>query len=178
MIADTAPQVSWLLLSVPAMNPPSGPETAVAQPSPPAVQTSEPQAASAQVESVASTASETAASTALSEPSLELRQLETMSHDLAAVRESVEQLAAGQEQIARDIAKIQTDGQDMRRTIPALPPAAATTARKPVPSPQPAPQSSAAALPPAPPQLAPQSSAAPLPPAPPEPPLRSQMPMR
>jgi hypothetical protein len=51
-----------------------------------------------------------------------------MSHDLAAVRESVEQLAAGQEQIARDIAKLQTDGQDMRRRIPALPPAAATTA--------------------------------------------------
>jgi hypothetical protein len=55
-----------------------------------------------------------------------------MSHDLAAVRESVEQLAAGQEQIARDIAKLQMDGQDMRRRIPALPPAA-TTARKPVP---------------------------------------------
>jgi hypothetical protein len=47
-----------------------------------------------------------AASPALSEPSLELRQLETLSHDLAAVRESVEQLAAGQEQIARDIAKL------------------------------------------------------------------------
>jgi hypothetical protein len=178
MIADMAPQLSWPLLSLPAMNPPSGPEIAVAQPSPPAVQTSEPQAPSAQVESVASTASETAASTALSEPSLELRQLETMSHDLAAVRESVEQLAAGQEQIARDIAKLQTDERDMRRRIPALPPAAATTARKAVPPPQPAPQSSAAALPPAPPQQAPQSSAAPLPPAPPEPPLRPPMPMR
>jgi hypothetical protein len=178
MIADSAPQVSWLLLSVPAMNPPSGPETAVAQPSPPAVQTSGTQAASAQAESVASTGSETAASPALSEPSLELRQLETLSHDLAAVRESVEQLAAGQEQIARDIAKLQTDGQDMRRGMPALPPAAQTTTRKPVPPPQPAPQSSTAALPPPPPQPAPQLSTAPLPPAPSEPPLRPPMPMR
>ena len=65
---------------------------------------------------------------------------------------------------SRDIAKLQTDGQDMRRRIPALPPAAANTARKPVPPPQPAPQPSTAALPPPPPQPAPQLSAAPLPP--------------
>ena len=62
MIADSAPQVSWLLLSMPAMNPPSDPATAVAEPSPSAVEASGPQAASAQAESVASTGSETAAS--------------------------------------------------------------------------------------------------------------------
>jgi hypothetical protein len=183
MIANSAPQLSWLL-SLPAMNPPSGREIAVEQPSPPAVQASAPQAASAQAGAVAPTASETAASTAPAAPSPELQQLETMAHDLAAVRQSVEQLAAGQEQMARDIAKLQTAGQDIRRKISALPPAAATTARKPIPPPQLAPQSSAAPLPlplplpPALPQPAPQSSATPLPPAPPEPPSRPPMPVR
>jgi hypothetical protein len=178
MIANSAPQLSWLLLSLPAMNPPSGREIAVEQPSPLGVQASAPQAASAQAGAVASTALGTAASTAPTAPSPELQQLETMAHDLAAVRQSVEQLAAGQEQMARDIANLQTAGQDIRRRISALPPAAATTARKPVPPPQPAPQSSAAPLSPAPPQPAPQSSGAPLPPAPLEPPLRPPMPMR
>jgi hypothetical protein len=76
--------------------------------------------------------------------------------------QNVEQLAAGQEQMARDIAKLQTAGQDIRRRIAALPPAAANMARKPVPRAQPALQ----------------SSAAPLPPAPPEPPSRPPMPVR
>jgi hypothetical protein len=174
MIANSAPQLSWLL-SPPAMNPPSGREIAVEQPSPPSVQAS---AATAQAGAVAPTASETAASTAPTAPSPELQQLETMAHDLAAVRQSVEQLAAGQEQMARDIAKLQTAGQDIRRRISALPPASATTARKPVPPPQPAPQSSAAPLLPAPPQPAAQSSAAPLPPASPELPSRPPMPVR
>jgi hypothetical protein len=177
MIANSAPQLSWLL-SLPAMNPPSGREIAVEQPSPPDVQASAPQAASAQAGAVAPTASETAASTAPTAPSPELEQLATMAHDLAAVRQSVEQLAAGQEQMARDIAKLQTAGQDIRRRISALPPAAATTAHKPVPPPQPALQSSVAPLPPAPPEPAPPSSAAPLPPAPPEPPSRPPMPVR
>jgi hypothetical protein len=178
MIASSAPQLGWLSLSLPAMDPPSGREIAVEQPRPPAVQASAPQAASAQAGAVASTASETAASTAPTAPSPELQQLETMAHDLAAVRQSVEQLAAGQEQMARDIANLQTAGQDIRRRISALPPAAATTARKPAPPPQPAPQSSAAPLPPAPPQPAPQSAGAPLPSVPLEPPSRPPMPVR
>jgi hypothetical protein len=177
MIANSAPQLSWLLLSPPAMDPSSGREIAVEQPSPPAVQASAPQAASAQAGAVASTASETAAPTAPTAPSPALQQLETMAHDLAAVRQSIEQLAAGQQQMARDIANLQTAGQDIRRRISALPPAAATTARKPVTPPQPAPQSSAAPLLPAPPQPAPQSSGAPLPPAPLEPPSRPPMPV-
>jgi hypothetical protein len=178
MIASSAPQLSWLLSSLPAMNPPSGREIAVEQPSPPAVQAPAPQAASAQAGAVASTESETAASTAPTAPSPELQQIETMAHDLAVVRQSVEQLAAGQEQMARDIAKLQTAGQDIRRRISALPPAAATTAHKSVPPPQPALQSSVAPLSPAPPQSAPQSSGAPLPPAPLEPPSRPPMPVR
>jgi hypothetical protein len=173
MIASSAPQLSWLLLSLPAINPPSGREIAVEQPSPHTVQASAPQTASAHAGAVASTASETAASTTPTAPSPELQQLETMAHDLAAVRQSVEQLAAGQERMARDIANLQTAEQDIRRRISALPPAAATTAHKPVPPPQPAPQSSAAPPLPAPPEPAPQSSA----PAPLEPPLRPPMPV-
>jgi hypothetical protein len=193
MIADLAPQLSWLLLSPPATNPP-GQEMTAEQPSPPDIQAPAPQVASAKAGVVASTASETAASTVPAAPSPELQQLETMARDLAAVRQSVEQLAAGQEEMARDIAKLQTAGQDIRRRISGLPPPAATTARKPVPPPQLAPQSSAA-LPPAPPQgatqssatpfppapplqPAPQTSAAPFPPAPSESPLRPPMPVR
>jgi hypothetical protein len=174
MIADSVPQLSWLLSSPPATSPTS--EIALEQASPAAVQTFAPQAASVQAGSVASTAAETAASIAPAAPSAELQQqLETMMHDLAAVRQSVEQLAAGQEQMARDIAKLQTAGHDIRRGTSALPPAAVTTARKPVP--QPAPQASAAPLPPALPEGAPLSSATPLPPPPPEPP-RPPMPVR
>lgn len=178
MIASFAPQLSWLL-SPPAMDPPSGPEIAVEQPSPLAVQVSASQAPSAQAGAVASTTLETAASTAPTAPSPELQQqLQTIVHDLAAMRQSVEQLAAGQEQMTRDIAKLQA-GQDIRRRTSALPPAAATTTRKPVQPPQPAPQSSTAPLqlPLPPPDPAPQSLAAPLLPAPPEPP-RPPMPVR
>jgi hypothetical protein len=175
MIANSAPQLSWLLLSPSAMNRPSGRETAVEQPIP--LIASAPQAASAQAGAVALTASEAAASTAPTAPSPEMQQLQTMAHDLAAVRQSVEQLAAGQEQMARDIANLQTAGQDIRRRIAVLSPAAATTTtvRKPVPRPQPAPASAAAPLSPAPPDPAPTSSTL-LPP--PEPLLRPPMPVR
>lgn len=176
-IADAVPQLGWLL-SQPATNPPSGREVAVEQPSPPAVAASAPPAASAQAGAVAPAASETAASPAPTAAAPELQQqLVTMAQDLAAVRQSVEQLAAGQEQMARDIAKVQTAGQEIRRRVSALPPAA-ITARKPIPPPQPALQSSAAPFPPPPPEPAPLSAAAPLPPAPAEPPLRPPMPVR
>jgi hypothetical protein len=104
------------------------------------------------------------------------------------VQQSVEQLAAGQEQMTRDIAKLQSAEQEIRRRMPAagaarksaLPPQPvpqlSAAPLSPVP-PQPAPQSLAAPLPPASPQPAPQSSASPLPPAPPEP-LRPPMPVR
>jgi hypothetical protein len=133
MIASSSPQLSWLL-SPPAMDPPSGREIAVEQASPPAVAASAPQAVSAQAGAVAPTASETAASPAPTAPAPELQQLATMAHDLAAVRQSVEQLTAGQEQMARDIAKLQTAGQDIRRRISALrrppPPRRASPSRR------------------------------------------------
>ena len=94
MIANSAPQLSWLVLPPPATDPPTGRESGVEQPSPPAIQAPAPQEASAQGEAVASTSSDTAASTAPTAPSLEFQELETMAHDLAAVQQSVEQLAA------------------------------------------------------------------------------------
>ena len=170
MIARTAPQLGWL----------SPPAT-----SPAAVAASPSQAASAQAGTAAPAAAETAASPAPTDPAPGLQQLSAMAHDLAALRQSVEQLtavqqsveqlAAGQEQMARDIAKLQSAGQEIRRRVSVLPPTA--TAHKPVPPPPPAFQSSAAALPPPPPEPAPASSAAPIPPAS-QAPLRPPMPVR
>lgn len=159
MIANWVPQLAWLA-PPPATDRPSGPEIAAEQPGLPAVQDSAAPAAPA---AVAPAASDTAASNVPPAPSPELQQLETIVHDLAAVRRSVEQLTAGQEQMARDIAKLQTIGQDIRRRTSAPPPPAAVPARKPVPPPQ---------------QLAPQSSTAPLPPALPEPASRPPAPVR
>ncbi len=169
MIASSAPQLGRLLL-LPAMNTPSGREIAVEQASPPAAPATAPPAAPTQAAAVAPPAPEAAAAVAGQQ------ELATMAHDLAAVRQSVEQLTAVQEQMARDIAKLQTAGQDIRRRIAALPPATAPAARKPVPPPQPALQSAVAPLPPAPPEPAPPTTAAPL--SPPEPPLRPPMPVR
>ncbi len=47
----------------------------------------------------------------------DLQQLEAMARDRAAVRQSVEQLAAGQEQMTRDIARVQPAEQDIRHKI-------------------------------------------------------------
>ncbi len=179
MIASAVPQLAWLAPS-PAMDAPSSRDSAVEQPSPPVVQAPAPQEASMQAASGASTGSEAAALPAPSAPSPELQQqLETMAHDLAAVRQSVDQLAAGQEQMARDIAKLHAAAPDTRRRVSALPPPAAPTPtlRKPVLPPEPAPQASTATLPPPPPpEPSFQAPVAPLPPTP-EPP-RPPMPVR
>jgi hypothetical protein len=164
MLASWAPQLGWSS-SLPAMKRPSGPEIAAEQPSPPANEAPAPGAAPAQAAAVAPGAPETVAPTAPVAPSPpELQQLKTMARDLAAVRQSTEQLAATQEQMARDIAKLKTTEQDIRHKVAAPPPRpAAAPAPKPVPMP---------------PRPAPQSSAAPLPPALPESPSRPPTPVR
>jgi hypothetical protein len=154
MIASWAPQLGWSP-SLPATNLPPGPDSAAQQPSPPAIQASAPEAAPAQAGAVAP-AAETVAPTAPASAPIELQQLNTMARDLAALRQTTEQLAAGQEQMAREIAKLKTAEQDIRHKISApapRPPAA--PARKPATPPQPAPQSSAAPLPPPEPLLRP-----------------------
>jgi flagellar hook-basal body complex protein FliE len=69
--------------------------------------------------------------------SLDPQQLKEMSADLAAVRQKVDQLAAqvaaGQDQMARDFAaKLQAAEQDIVATI-SVPPPQPATARKPAP---------------------------------------------
>ena len=67
-------------------------------------------------------------------PSPDQQQLNAMSLGLAALRQSVDQLAAGQEQMTGDIAKLQTAAQGILDKISAPPPRpAGATARKPAP---------------------------------------------
>jgi hypothetical protein len=67
-------------------------------------------------------------------PSPDMQQLKEMSLGLAALRQSVDQLAAGQQQMAGDIATAQAAEQDILHKISAPPPRpAAAPARKPVP---------------------------------------------
>jgi hypothetical protein len=86
---------------------------------------------------VARTAPDVIAPTAPAAPSPDQQQLNAMSLGLAAVRQSVDQLAAGQEQMTRDITKLQTVAQGILDKIsaPSLRPAGAT-ARKPAPASQ------------------------------------------
>jgi hypothetical protein len=74
-------------------------------------------------------------------PSSDLEPLKAMSLGLAAMRQSIEQLAAGQEQMTQDITKLQAAGEDILHKISAPPPQpAAAPAYKPAPlTPQPAP---------------------------------------
>src|SRR5260370_42666838 len=105
MIASSSPQLGWLA----------------------------PQAAP-----LAQTASDIVAPAAPRAPSPDLQQLKAMLLDLAAARQNVEQLAAqfaaGQQQMAGDIATLRAAQQDILHKISPPPPRpAAIPARKPVP---------------------------------------------
>jgi hypothetical protein len=105
MIANSSPQLGWLA----------------------------PQAAP-----LAQTVSDMVAPAAPAAPSPDMQQLKEMSLGLAALRQSVDQLAArlaaGQQQMAGDIATLQAAEQDILHKISAPPPRpAAAPARKPVP---------------------------------------------
>jgi len=81
---------------------------------------------------IAQTAPDMIAPAASTVPSPDLTQLKA---GLAVVQQSVDQLAAGQEQITREITKLQATEQDILYKIlaPPPPPPAAAPARKPVP---------------------------------------------
>jgi hypothetical protein len=55
-------------------------------------------------------------------PSLDQQRLAAITDGLAAMQHRIEQLAVGQEQMASDIAKLQTAEQEIRRQIAAAPP--------------------------------------------------------
>ena len=83
---------------------------------------------------VARTAPDVIAPTAPATPSPDQQQLNAVSLGLAAVRQSVDQLAASQEQMTRDITQLQTTARGILDKIPAPPPPpAGATARKPAP---------------------------------------------
>jgi type II secretory pathway component PulM len=83
---------------------------------------------------VARTAPDVIAPTAPAAPSRDQQQLNAMSLSLAAVRQSVDQLAAGQEQMTLDITKLQTATQGILDKISAPPPRpVGATTRKPAP---------------------------------------------
>jgi hypothetical protein len=83
---------------------------------------------------VAQTAPDMIAAAAPAAPSPDQQQLNAMSLGLAAVRQSVDRLAAGQEQMTRDITKLEAAEQQILQKISAPPPRPAEApARKPVP---------------------------------------------
>jgi hypothetical protein len=86
-----------------------------------------------QAAALAQGASDTVAPTEPAAPSPDLQQLQAISLDLAAVRQSVDQLAAqvasGHQQIAGDIAALQAAQQAILRKISAPPPRQAAPAR-------------------------------------------------
>lgn len=89
-------------------------------------------------ERLAQTAPDKSAPAAIAGPSLDPQQLQAMSLGVAAVRQSVDQLAAqlalGRQQMAGEIAKLQEAEQNILHMISAPPPRpAAAPARKPVP---------------------------------------------
>jgi hypothetical protein len=78
------------------------------------------------------------AQTAPTAPSLEPAQVQQMVQNLAALREMVQQLTAGQDQTTREIAKLQSAVAEILMKIPEPPPQPpADRARKPAPVPPP-----------------------------------------
>jgi hypothetical protein len=103
---------------------------------------------------VTQTAPEMVAPKAPAAPSLNPQQVQQMEKDIAAVRQAVEQhladmratveqLAAGQDGMAREIEKLQAANQEILEKIPTPPPKRPAPARKPI-----APTSSRAPIPP------------------------------
>ena len=130
MIANWVQQLGWT-------KPLSGPENAAVRPAMP----EPPQAAP-----VAQTAPQTIAPKAPVAPSIDPEQVQQITQSLAALRQTVEQLAAGQDQIAREIKQVLAADMELLSKTPAPPPQPpAAPARKPIPAP---PSSSRALTPP------------------------------
>ncbi len=161
-LATFGPQLGWVL-SLAGLKPSPGAELIAERPSTPAVQESEPDLP--QAAPAAQTAPDIGAPPAPAARGPDVQQqLEAMARDLAILRQSVDQLALGQERMARDLASLQAAEKDLRRRISTPKPAAAPPRN---PAPKPSPQATRPpALPSA--QLAPDVAAAP--PSPPAPP--------
>jgi hypothetical protein len=122
MIARWVQQLGWT-------KPLPGPENAAVRPA-----VSElPQAAP-----VAQTTPQMIAPKAPVAPSVDPEQVQQITQSLAALRQTVEQLAAGQDQIAREVKQVLDADTELLAKIPTPPPqTAAAPARKPTPVPPP-----------------------------------------
>jgi hypothetical protein len=211
LIANRVPQLAWIS-SRPVISQAPGPAPTLGQAaSGPAVEASASQPAAAQAVPVAQTATDTpkaaaaqtapvaqtateqtaanmAAQTAPAGPSPDQQQLAAMARDIGVLRQSVEQLASRQEQMTRDMAKLQAVEMSRHRVSASPPHPAAAPARRPPMPPQAAPQVSSAvpSAPQPPPPMAsepPPHARPPQPAAPPQPamappPLRPPMPVQ
>jgi hypothetical protein len=136
IIATSAPELGWspeikqMIASwIQQPKPPAGPENTVVQAAP-----------------VAQTAPETVAPKAPAAPSLDPEQVHQIALDVATLRQTVEQLTASQDQMAREIEKLQIGDMEILAKLPApSPQRPAAPARKPTPI---APPSSLAPIPP------------------------------
>jgi hypothetical protein len=193
MIANRVPQLAWIS-SRPVTSQAPGPAAATGQAaSAPAFEASAPQPAAAQAAPMAQaatdtppaaaaqalpvaqaapeqTAATTAAPAAPAARSPDQPQLDAVARDIGALRQSVEQLATRQEQMSRDMAKLQAVEMSRHRTSASPAHVAAAPARMPPKPPQAAPQvSSALPSPPPPPAAPPPPATAPQPLRPPMP---------
>src|SRR5215469_16164040 len=111
-VAAWAPQLGWITARAPTRATPvsstSSPAAAPAAPPPPVVAAAAPPAA-APAAPAAQPAPATVTPSESATASADRRQIETMTRELAAMRQTVEQLAAGQEQLKGEIAKLRTD---------------------------------------------------------------------
>jgi hypothetical protein len=122
MIASFVQQLGWT-------KPLVGPENTAVRPA--VLET--PQASP-----VAQTAPQTVAPKAPGAPSVDPEQVQQITQSLAALRQTVEQIVAGQDQIAREIKQVLAADTELLSKIPAPPPQPpAAPARKPMPAPPP-----------------------------------------
>jgi small-conductance mechanosensitive channel len=102
MIAGWVQELGWT-------KPPAGPEITAVRPSVPET---------SQAATVAQTAPETVAPKAPVAPSIHPEQVHQMARDLAALRQNVDQLIASQNQMARQMARLQSDLVDVLLKMP------------------------------------------------------------
>ena len=107
MIASWVQQLGWAKLA-------TGPENTAAQ---------RPVPKMTQAAPVAQTAPENVTPKAPAAPSIDPEQVHRMAMDLTALRQTVEQLAASQDQMVREIARLKAaDGEILAKVTPAPPP--------------------------------------------------------
>jgi hypothetical protein len=131
LAANWAAQHGWSLAWLPFWEPAKETSPVMAAGPQPAVP---PSASNAQTAAAAQSAPETVGETRPTSAALDLERLDALTTSLDAIRERVEQLAAGQEQMASDIAKLKTSDQEIRQKISAALRPPPTPANKPQPA--------------------------------------------